>query len=90
MVMASVEVRFAGLLRIWLGTEATVVDADTVGDALLAVENTYGEELRRVFGKPNLPPGIRTSLDGKDVTRNRQKSLCDGDTVHMLAAMQGG
>lgn len=94
--MALITVRFYSLWRDRLGTEVVTVRAENVDDALLQIEESFGEQIRRGLEAE----GIRLNgdmrdyglilLNGTNIRNLKSTDLSEGDVLHVFPRAMGG
>lgn len=94
--MASVNVRFVGPWRMYLGTEFTTLTADTVEEAIEQVEANYGHKFHERLMKGGISEKRRIA-DDSNILLNRihirqlaDHSLKDGDRLDFIPRFVGG
>lgn len=86
-----VTVELFGTLRLRAGRERVVVEARTVGAALLAVEAECPELAGYLMdGSRRLRPEHRVAINGGAVTGHVASPVVDGDAVVVISAQAGG
>ncbi len=94
--MASVNVRFVGPWRMYLGVEHITLIAGTVDDALEQVEAAYGHKFHERLMKSGISEKRRI-CDDSNILLNRvhirqitDRSLKDGDKLDIIPRFVGG
>jgi molybdopterin converting factor small subunit len=94
--MATVNVRFVGPWRMYLGVEYTTLIAGTVDDALEQVEAEYGYKFHQRLMRSGISEKRRI-CDDSNILLNRvhirqitDRSLKDGDKLDIIPRFVGG
>jgi len=94
--MATVNVRFVGPWRLYLGVERVTLQAGTVEEALQQVETSYGpkyhERLRRggIVEKRKIGDDSNILVNRVHIRQLTDHSLKDGDSIDIIPRFVGG
>lgn len=89
--MARVEIRLPTPLRSYAGGRSSVeVRADTVRDALAAIELAHPGVGRRIRDEQGAIRRHVHVFHGEDLVRDLDALVADGDTLTVVAAVSGG
>jgi molybdopterin converting factor small subunit len=94
--MATVNVRFVGPWRMYLGAEYTTLIAGTVDDAIEQIESAYGYKFHERLMRSGISEKRRI-CDDSNILLNRvhirqitDRSLKDGDKLDIIPRFVGG
>lgn len=94
--MATVNVRFVGPWRMYLGVEYTSLIAGTVDDAIEQIEAAYGHKFHERLMRSGISEKRRI-CDDSNILLNRvhirqitERSLKDGDKLDIIPRFVGG
>lgn len=94
--MAFITVRFYSLFSRGLGTDTVTLEADTLEDALLELDKTFGSKIRAQFEAEGtrLNGELRDYglilLNGTNIRNLKSTALSEGDVLHVFPRAIGG
>jgi molybdopterin converting factor small subunit len=94
--LASVNIKFVGLWRLFLGVQAVTVEAKSIGEIRNYVETNYGSlyqhklRSRGIRRMQSVWESSNILLNGRNIRQLDEPFLEDGDTIDLIPMVAGG